>query len=993
MTKARNKIFCSSERCKNPSGNPTTLKGIKSRAIGICSYCADGGVPPGGPSDESPTTTGARHPSVVEIERRPRLSLEEIEKLVLRAGFDLGVAQLGHEREKDFIGLSNADYQLGMLLSQCGESVPLASLLTRYTGQTEPGYGLSALDLRRFLTERAPKEFNPSYERTSSKSIEDRARASVRGKIGVVEDPALAAGEVRMACVSVPRLAAKIFAAEGRKDKHGYIVPANRLAYYRATLGDAAFVDVSRIDEITSRVAQDMTPSRAIVVEVKRAELADKTGLNIAIRATINSSTPVQYLVDWNAPFSPNGEKVRGIVKSVGGKWGGGGWIMSRQVAVSLRDALSTLEFCDPSALPDASVLSDAELAEAAELVLEQETGVLNVKHRVNQDGQTVQLWVRRRNSASDALWSGVKSIGGRWNREDKMMEISIASLPRLFEALDSHAGLSLSGLLDAVNSINDGRIDRLVTEKNRLREMANRVPKITPSGITLYGHQTEGIAFLLGAGAMAVAGGDREGESAHGAILADDMGLGKTLQSIVAAGIKYPDRGQVKLIVCPASIKTNWRREIVKWIGSDVATRIHVIKGKKGAIPADAEWVIVNYDVLKDHREALRELAPAIIIVDEAQELRNPGTQRADAFFGTFERPSGDDMASGDAARMYGKFKGGVMENAKEVWPMTGTPVVNRPGDLLNILRAIRHPMARDARRFIDRYQNNWTKEAQNLDELGDKIGRSYLRRTKDQVLDLPEKQLVPVTHEMTSEQRRRYQATLDDLIRRSPHVVEIVSKMKHLTAQAKAPHTIQRIEEILAEAPDRKIVVFSHYHDVLDSIEGKFGTLSVRLDGTKSDGQKTSAIDRFNADPAVRLFIAQTEAGGVGHNLTAAQDSVFNDFPFTPAKLSQAEDRIYRIGQTKRVQIHHMILADSFDERLLELLEQKRAVIAAIEGRATEKAARANAESIMDQMLTYLVEQTSPAARRAADGAARERSEKAKRAAEMKKKAAGGQ
>ena len=230
------------------------------------------------------------------------------------------------------------------------------------------------------------------------------------------------------------------------------------------------------------------------------------------------------------------------------------------------------------------------------------------------------------------------------------------------------------------------------------------------PKGL-LYPHQSDGVSFLISEGR---------------AILGDDMGLGKTRQAIVGMLIAAP-AGMI-LVVCPASLKLNWRREI-KMV--DPAAKIEVLGVVDGA-QADPRWVIVNYDLLARNAERLHGIQWAGVILDEAHFIKN------------------NSQRTSHCLKLLG-----VSNNAREpvvgmrqVYLLTGTPLTNRPRDLFNLLRCVGHPAARSflsfAKRYCDAYKNDYgwvTTGASNLEELNLLMKEVMLRRKKDEVLDLPPK------------------------------------------------------------------------------------------------------------------------------------------------------------------------------------------------------------------------------------------------------------
>src|SRR5687767_5592936 len=236
------------------------------------------------------------------------------------------------------------------------------------------------------------------------------------------------------------------------------------------------------------------------------------------------------------------------------------------------------------------------------------------------------------------------------------------------------------------------------------VQEHARRRAEAIAAG--LFAHQVEGVAFLLGR---------------RRAILADDMGLGKTRQSIVALTEATPNGPY--LVICPASVKQNWRREILIALPD---AEVSIV----GAEPVPARgwtgWVIVNYDLLGRHEAALAALPWTGIVFDEAHYLKNHTSKRS-RIGRKLAEAAGPDVI---------------------VHALTGTPLTNRPRDLFPLLQLTRHAMAKSFLSFAKRYcaaEHNgygWvTDGASNLEELRTELHGLMLRRTKDEVLDLPPK------------------------------------------------------------------------------------------------------------------------------------------------------------------------------------------------------------------------------------------------------------
>ena len=237
------------------------------------------------------------------------------------------------------------------------------------------------------------------------------------------------------------------------------------------------------------------------------------------------------------------------------------------------------------------------------------------------------------------------------------------------------------------------------------------------PAGIdnvkegSLYPHQADGIAFLL---------------SKKRAILADDMGLGKTRQAIVAMDAGCPEG--VILVVCPASIKLNWKREILM-VDENASVEVLGIDGARTDTP---RWIIINYDILGKHADRLHGIDWSGIILDEAHFIKN-ASQRTNHCL----------KLLGVQAKA-----GAPLIGPDFVFLLTGTPMTNRPKDLFNLFRCVGHPAARSflsfAKRYCDAYRNDYgwvTTGTSNLDELNLLMKEVSIRRLKDEVLASPPK------------------------------------------------------------------------------------------------------------------------------------------------------------------------------------------------------------------------------------------------------------
>jgi len=429
---------------------------------------------------------------------------------------------------------------------------------------------------------------------------------------------------------------------------------------------------------------------------------------------------------------------------------------------------------------------------------------------------------------------------------------------------------------------------------------------KIVPG--SLYPHQADGIAFLV---------------SKKRALLADDMGLGKTRQAIVALEAAVPE-GMI-LVVCPASLKLNWAREI-RYI--DPEARIEILG--QGSVTLDKpRWVIVNYDLLRREASRLNKIEWAGIVLDEAHFIKNASTRTTHCL----------------------KLLGvNDQENASSIGPeyvflLTGTPMTGRPKDLFNILRCLGHPSARSflsfAKRYCGAYRNEWgwvTTGASNIEELNLLLREVMLRRKKDEVLELPPKirSWVPVdisgsmlAIKAVGNFMDWYRATDPD----KPNDTQFLSQLtKVRLALHKAKHkaVAERIADVTAAG--QKVILFTCFSEGIRRHAETLGRSAITITGGQNAQERLEAVDRFQSDPEVKVALCNIIAGGVGITLTAGTHVIFQDLDWVPANHAQAEDRCYRMGQTRRVTVEYFHAEGTLDTYIAQLLQAKMALIQAV-------------------------------------------------------------
>ena len=441
----------------------------------------------------------------------------------------------------------------------------------------------------------------------------------------------------------------------------------------------------------------------------------------------------------------------------------------------------------------------------------------------------------------------------------------------------------------------------------NELTQFAPGLDRIETG--SLYPHQADGVAYLL---------------SKKRVILADDMGLGKTRQAIVAMEAGAPE-GKI-LVVCPASLKLNWKREIQL---VDTAAAVEVIGVDREAAD-DPRWLIVNYDILRKHADRLHDIEWAGVILDEAHFIKN-ASQRTNYCL----------KLLGVQADAHAPVIG-----PEYVFLLTGTPMTNRPKDLFNLLRCVGHPAARSflsfARRYCDAYRNDYgwvTTGASNIDELNLLMKEVSIRRKKEEVLDLPPKIRSWVPVDITGSKAafnavERFLNWYADTDPSQPNDTEFLARLtKVRTALHKAKHKAveERIRDVVAAG--EKVVVFTCFSEGIARHKKKLGETAVTITGSDTPGKRMDAVDRFQSDDTVRVALCNIIAGGVGITLTTGTHVIFQDLDWVPANHAQAEDRCYRLGQERRVTVEYFIAAGTLDSYISQLLEQKIKLITAIE------------------------------------------------------------
>lgn len=455
------------------------------------------------------------------------------------------------------------------------------------------------------------------------------------------------------------------------------------------------------------------------------------------------------------------------------------------------------------------------------------------------------------------------------------------------------------------------------------------------PEGLEYLGYQKAGIQYCI---------------EHDNVLIGDEMGLGKTIQALgVVNALEHIKR---VLVISPASLRLNWKKEAEKWLIRDFNIGVVI----QADYPIDADFLIINYDVIKKHYNKLMQQEWDLIILDEVHYLKNSQAQRTQHVFGC-------------RANAKKKIKAVAKLPTKRWLALTGTPILNRPIELWTLIHAFDpNGLGKNIMGFGKRYCNGYQSAygwdftgASHLDELQLRLREKFMiRRLKEDVLtELPPKvrqivELPPTDDilELMSEQWSRYERheeLIDQLeadialadaaddkeeYKRKVAALKNVTKaafediayLRHQLGLAKVPELIQHLKDCLESGP---IVCFVHHKDVAKAIVEAIPT-SVLLTGDTKLEDRQKAVDDFQeGKDGINLFVGTIKAAGVGWTLTRASHVVIGELPFVPADVSQAEDRCHRIGQKGSVFVQHVVMQGSLDAKMAQTIISKQEVI----------------------------------------------------------------
>lgn len=421
----------------------------------------------------------------------------------------------------------------------------------------------------------------------------------------------------------------------------------------------------------------------------------------------------------------------------------------------------------------------------------------------------------------------------------------------------------------------------------------------------------------------------------------ADAPGLGKSMQSI--ATINLADAFPC-LVICPASLKINWEREWNKFtdrkamILSDSVKESWPFYWQTGLY----QVFIVNYESLKkyfvqrikkEERWTLRDVVFRdtinlfkSVIIDESHRCKSSATQQS-------------------------KFTKGICAGKEWIIELTGTPVVNKPKDLVPQLSILGRMGDFDGyKSFVQRYCGG-PNEASNLKELNYKLWTNCMfRREKHDVLkDLPDKVRQTMICEITNRKEYldaerdliqyliKYKDATDDKIQRAlrGEVMVRINILRQISARGKIMEVVEFVKDFREN--NQKIILFCSLHEVVDGLKKAFPN-AVSVTGRENQQQKQAAIDSFQNNPDTDIIICSIKAAGVGLTLTASSNVAFIEFPWTYADCVQCEDRAHRIGQKDSVTCYYFLGKNTIDEKVYQIIQMKKAIANTVMGSTEE-------------------------------------------------------
>lgn len=472
--------------------------------------------------------------------------------------------------------------------------------------------------------------------------------------------------------------------------------------------------------------------------------------------------------------------------------------------------------------------------------------------------------------------------------------------------------------------------------------------------GTILKKAQREGVEFLL---------------QNKKCILADSMGTGKSRQSVVASMETGADK---ILIICPASLKSTWKREICTY---NKPTDVTIISGSEWK--TNTKFTIVNYDILDNFYKIPTDIVYEDVLNERGEKVKQPVMIKASngklvpktrkstkkekikeclkesplflENFGCVIIDEAHKLSNNKSIRY--KVIEDFLKRSKipYVFLLTGTPLTNRPMNLYHILKLIDAEITHDYQYYVERYCEGRTMKlksgkevtlsggATNLNELREKIKHVYIRRLLSEMADMVDKSIETRYYDLSDTQLARYEELWGEYVSAQQEqgnddsedyrqLVEGILVRQYLAKEMVA-NTIQLVDEKIED--DEKVIIICTFTEEIEMLKKYYGNKCVVYDGKMTLKQKDKAEYEFMNNPKVKVFIGQIIACSVGLTLTAAHTLIFNSYSWVAADNLQAQDRIYRLNQTHDVTCIYQLFNDSISQNMFDKVMRKEVIM----------------------------------------------------------------
>ncbi|MFO7843701.1 MAG: SNF2-related protein [Bacteroidales bacterium] len=483
----------------------------------------------------------------------------------------------------------------------------------------------------------------------------------------------------------------------------------------------------------------------------------------------------------------------------------------------------------------------------------------------------------------------------------------------------------ALSGEYQGSPIILDNKVEQLIHELKSVNETP--LPKELNAQLRPYQHR--GFSWIF-----------RNARIGFGSVLADDMGLGKTIQ-VITAILKFKEEGHLDkekaLVVAPTGLLTNWLAELQKFT-TTLQAKIYHGQNRNLEKTGNYDVLITSYGIMRSDADIIKRKKWYIMIIDEAQNIKNTQTAQTKAVKSI---------------------------KAENFVAMSGTPVENRLSELWSIMDYCNRNFLGSAKEFSKTYGNpieqlNDSDMANKLKKVTAPFLMRRLKSDKSIISDLPDKVEIDSFASLTREQAGLYEKTLEkammeiegiqstdqqSLFVRQGLVLQMILALKQIcnhpaqflknggtnpSLSGKTALLFDKLDSIMDS--NEKVLIFTQFTEMgklLEQfIEERYADKPLYYHGRCSLNQRKEMVERFQTNHANKIFLLSLKAAGTGLNLTAANHVIHYDLWWNPAVEAQATDRAYRIGQKNNVMVHRFITKNTFEERINEMIQQKKAL-----------------------------------------------------------------